>query len=152
MLLENPCQALRMMSNLSGVLWERLQRVKKGSAENHLMPLRKLLQPLSGSRGVLSVFEVRMHFTAFWSLWYRSKKLSVPASVVSRIMGRGGCNITAIQDVTGAHIDVDKQKDKNGERMITIRYSISKWKPTVSFIEKFVCFVRQGLFNFFVLE
>uniref|UniRef100_A0A2K6KHM8 Ankyrin repeat and KH domain containing 1 n=1 Tax=Rhinopithecus bieti TaxID=61621 RepID=A0A2K6KHM8_RHIBE len=43
----------------------------------------------------------------------RSKKLSVPASVVSRIMGRGGCNITAIQDVTGAHIDVDKQKDKN---------------------------------------
>lgn len=51
----------------------------------------------------------------------RSKKLSVPASVVSRIMGRGGCNITAIQDVTGAHIDVDKQKDKNGERMITIR-------------------------------
>lgn len=46
----------------------------------------------------------------------------MPASVVSRIMGRGGCNITAIQDVTGAHIDVDKQKDKNGERMITIRY------------------------------
>lgn len=39
-------------------------------------------------------------------------------------MGRGGCNITAIQDVTGAHIDVDKQKDKNGERMITIRYSV----------------------------
>lgn len=56
-----------------------------------------------------------------WSSFYRSKKLSVPASVVSRIMGRGGCNITAIQDVTGAHIDVDKQKDKNGERMITIR-------------------------------
>lgn len=54
--------------------------------------------------------------------FHRSKKLSVPASVVSRIMGRGGCNITAIQDVTGAHIDVDKQKDKNGERMITIRY------------------------------
>lgn len=43
-------------------------------------------------------------------------------------MGRGGCNITAIQDVTGAHIDVDKQKDKNGERMITIRYSIEELK------------------------
>jgi len=56
-----------------------------------------------------------------YRFFHRSKKLSVPASVVSRIMGRGGCNITAIQDVTGAHIDVDKQKDKNGERMITIR-------------------------------
>lgn len=66
----------------------------------------------------LSLWAHKMTFDSFFS---RSKKLSVPASVVSRIMGRGGCNITAIQDVTGAHIDVDKQKDKNGERMITIR-------------------------------
>lgn len=50
-------------------------------------------------------------------------------------MGRGGCNITAIQDVTGAHIDVDKQKDKNGERMITIRLD----QPTVYCFHRTVC-------------
>ncbi|KAJ8014937.1 hypothetical protein DPEC_G00020950 [Dallia pectoralis] len=68
----------------------------------------------------------------------RSKKLSVPASVVSRIMGRGGCNITAIQDVTGAHIDVDKQKDKNGERMITIRGGTESTRHAVQLINSLI--------------
>ncbi|XP_014911268.1 ankyrin repeat and KH domain-containing protein 1 isoform X9 [Poecilia latipinna] len=68
----------------------------------------------------------------------RSKKLSVPASVVSRIMGRGGCNITAIQDVTGAHIDVDKQKDKNGERMITIRGGTESTRYAVQLINSLI--------------
>uniref|UniRef100_A0A8C8LTC1 K Homology domain-containing protein n=1 Tax=Oncorhynchus tshawytscha TaxID=74940 RepID=A0A8C8LTC1_ONCTS len=68
----------------------------------------------------------------------RSKKLSVPASVVSRIMGRGGCNITAIQDVTGAHIDVDKQKDKNGERMITIRGGTESTRHAVQLISALI--------------
>uniref|UniRef100_A0A8C3TBB3 K Homology domain-containing protein n=1 Tax=Chelydra serpentina TaxID=8475 RepID=A0A8C3TBB3_CHESE len=68
----------------------------------------------------------------------RSKKLSVPASVVSRIMGRGGCNITAIQDVTGAHIDVDKQKDKNGERMITIRGGTESTRYAVQLISALI--------------
>uniref|UniRef100_A0A671S4X6 Ankyrin repeat and KH domain-containing protein 1-like n=1 Tax=Sinocyclocheilus anshuiensis TaxID=1608454 RepID=A0A671S4X6_9TELE len=68
----------------------------------------------------------------------RSKKLSVPASVGSRIMGRGGCNITAIQDVTGAHIDVDKQKDKNGERMITIRGGTESTRHAVQLINALI--------------
>uniref|UniRef100_A0A4W3HH18 Ankyrin repeat and KH domain containing 1 n=1 Tax=Callorhinchus milii TaxID=7868 RepID=A0A4W3HH18_CALMI len=68
----------------------------------------------------------------------RSKKLSVPASVVSRIMGRGGCNISAIQDVTGAHIDVDKQKDKNGERMITIRGGTESTRHAVQLINALI--------------
>uniref|UniRef100_H0VK14 Ankyrin repeat and KH domain containing 1 n=1 Tax=Cavia porcellus TaxID=10141 RepID=H0VK14_CAVPO len=68
----------------------------------------------------------------------KSKKLSVPASVVSRIMGRGGCNITAIQDVTGAHIDVDKQKDKNGERMITIRGGTESTRYAVQLINALI--------------
>ncbi|XP_042165753.1 ankyrin repeat and KH domain-containing protein 1-like isoform X5 [Oncorhynchus tshawytscha] len=68
----------------------------------------------------------------------RSKKLLVPASVVSRIMGRGGCNITAIQDVTGAHIDVDKQKDKNGERMITIRGGTESTRHAVQLINALI--------------
>ncbi|XP_062379878.1 ankyrin repeat and KH domain-containing protein 1-like isoform X2 [Sardina pilchardus] len=68
----------------------------------------------------------------------RSKRLSVPASVVSRIMGRGGCNITAIQDVTGAHIDVDKQKDKNGERMITIRGGTESTRHAIQLINALI--------------
>ncbi|KAM6071989.1 ankyrin repeat domain-containing protein 17 isoform 5-T5 [Theristicus caerulescens] len=51
----------------------------------------------------------------------RSKKVSVPSTVISRVIGRGGCNINAIRECTGAHIDIDKQKDKTGDRIITIR-------------------------------
>ncbi|XP_045140209.1 ankyrin repeat domain-containing protein 17 isoform X3 [Echinops telfairi] len=51
----------------------------------------------------------------------RSKKVSVPSTVISRVIGRGGCNINAIREFTGAHIDIDKQKDKTGDRIITIR-------------------------------
>lgn len=55
------------------------------------------------------------------SFLYRSKKVSVPSTVISRVIGRGGCNINAIRECTGAHIDIDKQKDKTGDRIITIR-------------------------------
>uniref|UniRef100_A0ABM0GZC7 Ankyrin repeat domain-containing protein 17-like n=1 Tax=Saccoglossus kowalevskii TaxID=10224 RepID=A0ABM0GZC7_SACKO len=51
----------------------------------------------------------------------RSKKVNVPASAISRVIGRGGCNINAIREVSGAHIDIDKQK--GGDRVITIRGS-----------------------------
>ncbi|XP_030046487.1 ankyrin repeat domain-containing protein 17 isoform X2 [Microcaecilia unicolor] len=51
----------------------------------------------------------------------RSKKVSVPSTVISRVIGRGGGNINAIREFTGAHIDIDKQKDKTGDRIITIR-------------------------------
>uniref|UniRef100_A0A803TLM4 Ankyrin repeat domain-containing protein 17 n=1 Tax=Anolis carolinensis TaxID=28377 RepID=A0A803TLM4_ANOCA len=53
--------------------------------------------------------------------FFRSKKVSVPSTVISRVIGRGGCNINAIREFTGAHIDIDKQKDKTGDRIITIR-------------------------------
>ncbi|KAJ6660550.1 hypothetical protein lerEdw1_017547 [Lerista edwardsae] len=52
---------------------------------------------------------------------FESKKVSVPSTVISRVIGRGGCNINAIREFTGAHIDIDKQKDKTGDRIITIR-------------------------------
>ncbi|XP_022091038.1 ankyrin repeat and KH domain-containing protein mask-like isoform X2 [Acanthaster planci] len=53
---------------------------------------------------------------------FRSKKVNVPASAISRLIGRGGCNINAIREVTGAHIDVDRQ-NKGGERTINIKGS-----------------------------
>ncbi|XP_054773946.2 ankyrin repeat domain-containing protein 17-like isoform X1 [Lytechinus pictus] len=52
----------------------------------------------------------------------RSKKVTVPANAISRLIGRGGCNINAIRDATGAHIDVDRQ-NKGNERTINIKGS-----------------------------
>ena len=51
---------------------------------------------------------------------FRSKKVPVPASAISRVIGRGGCNINAIREVSGANIDVEKNKG-SGERIITIK-------------------------------
>ena len=51
---------------------------------------------------------------------FRSKKIPVPASAISRVIGRGGCNINAIREVSGANIDVEKNKG-SGERVITIK-------------------------------
>lgn len=52
----------------------------------------------------------------------RSKKVSVPANAISRVIGRGGCNINAIREASGAHIEVEKQKGQ-GERTVIIRGS-----------------------------
>lgn len=69
---------------------------------------------------VVWVFFVLFFFCSVL-FFYRSKKVSVPSTVISRVIGRGGCNINAIRECTGAHIDIDKQKDKTGDRIITIR-------------------------------
>ncbi|XP_022247672.1 ankyrin repeat domain-containing protein 17-like isoform X2 [Limulus polyphemus] len=52
----------------------------------------------------------------------RSKKVSVPSTAISRVIGRGGCNINTIREVSGAHIEVEKQKGQ-GDRTIIIRGS-----------------------------
>ncbi|XP_055874641.1 ankyrin repeat and KH domain-containing protein 1-like isoform X1 [Biomphalaria glabrata] len=49
-----------------------------------------------------------------------SKKLSVPANVISRLIGKGGCNINAIRDISGAHVEVEKSKG-NSDRTVTIK-------------------------------
>ncbi|XP_019620043.1 PREDICTED: ankyrin repeat domain-containing protein 17-like [Branchiostoma belcheri] len=51
----------------------------------------------------------------------KSKRMLVPGSAVSRVIGRGGCNINAIREVSGAHIELDKQKTASGDRWITIK-------------------------------
>ncbi|XP_071107805.1 ankyrin repeat domain-containing protein 17-like isoform X5 [Haliotis cracherodii] len=52
----------------------------------------------------------------------KSKKVSVPSNAISRVIGRGGCNINAIREVSGAHVEVEKPKG-SGERVITIKGS-----------------------------
>ncbi|CAL1532640.1 unnamed protein product [Lymnaea stagnalis] len=49
-----------------------------------------------------------------------SKKLSVPANVISRLIGKGGCNINAIREISGAHVEVEKSKG-NSDRTVTIK-------------------------------
>jgi len=56
---------------------------------------------------------------------HRSKKVQVPASAISRVIGRGGSNINAIREVSGANIDVEKNKG-SGERTITIKYVLNR--------------------------
>ncbi|KAH6921035.1 hypothetical protein HPB50_027973 [Hyalomma asiaticum] len=51
----------------------------------------------------------------------RSKKVTVPSTAISRVIGRCGCNINAIREASGAHIEVEKHKGQ-GERTILIRW------------------------------
>ena len=48
------------------------------------------------------------------------KKLDVPAKAVSRVIGRGGCNINAIREFSGAKIDLDKLKTSD-DAVVTIK-------------------------------
>lgn len=57
-------------------------------------------------------------------LFNRSKKVSVPANAISRVIGRGGMNINTIRESSGAHIEVEKQKGQ-GERTVIIRLATS---------------------------
>ncbi|XP_076315740.1 uncharacterized protein LOC143228356 [Tachypleus tridentatus] len=50
------------------------------------------------------------------------QKISVPSSAISRVIGKGGCNINTICEVSGAHIEVEKQKGQ-GDRTLIIRGS-----------------------------
>ena len=55
----------------------------------------------------------------------RSKKILIPAALISRVIGRGGCNVNAIREYTGAHIDIDTNRKKaNGDCIVTIKYVI----------------------------
>ncbi|KAJ6216580.1 hypothetical protein RDWZM_007737 [Blomia tropicalis] len=52
----------------------------------------------------------------------KSKRVVVPANAISRVIGRAGCNINTIREVSGAHIEVEKQKGQ-GDRNVIIRGS-----------------------------
>ena len=51
----------------------------------------------------------------------RSKKVAVPSTAISRVIGRGGCNINAVREISGAHIEVEKQKGQQSDRQILIK-------------------------------
>lgn len=51
----------------------------------------------------------------------RSKKVTVPSNAISRVIGRAGCNINAIREVSGAHIEIEKQGKGQGDRTVLIK-------------------------------
>lgn len=66
----------------------------------------------------------------------RSKKILIPASLISRVIGRGGCNVNAIREYTGAHIDIDTNRKKaNGDCMVTIKGSQPSSRQASSLIQ-----------------
>lgn len=45
--------------------------------------------------------------------------------MISRVIGRGGCNVNAIRDATGAHVDIDTSNQKaTGTCTVTIKYDM----------------------------
>lgn len=44
----------------------------------------------------------------------------MPGNVISRLIGKGGCNINAIREVSGAYVEVEKSKG-NADRTVTIK-------------------------------
>ncbi|XP_076823769.1 ankyrin repeat domain-containing protein 17-like isoform X2 [Clavelina lepadiformis] len=50
-----------------------------------------------------------------------AKRIMVSSNLISRVIGRAGVNINAIREVTGAHIDIDKQRKGGQERTVTIK-------------------------------
>ncbi|KAH9360116.1 hypothetical protein HPB48_003826 [Haemaphysalis longicornis] len=67
----------------------------------------------------------------------RSKKVTVPSTAISRVIGRCGCNINAIREASGAHIEVEKHKGQ-GERTILIRGSAEATKQAQLLIQGLV--------------
>ncbi|XP_056017812.1 ankyrin repeat domain-containing protein 17-like isoform X4 [Ostrea edulis] len=67
----------------------------------------------------------------------KSKKVQVPSSAISRVIGRGGCNINAIREVSGAHIEVEKQRG-SGERVITIKGTVDGTKQAHTLISALI--------------
>lgn len=90
---------------------------------------RRQLQWLEGCR--IGKSKMDIFFTVISSLLCfsfqsrrRSATLSVCSSVIARVIGRGGANINAIREATGASIEVEKQsavrRDQH-DRQICIR-------------------------------
>lgn len=68
----------------------------------------------------------------------KSKKVQVPSNAISRVIGRGGCNINSIREVSGAHIEVEKQRGTGGERVITIKGSLDATRQANALITALV--------------
>eukprot|EP00079_Xenopus_tropicalis_P014527 XP_004911129.1 PREDICTED: ankyrin repeat domain-containing protein 17 isoform X6 [Xenopus tropicalis] len=120
-LVTSPKEERKLVSSKASV---KLSESLVEAACNSLSTNKSGPTPLSSPNGKLTIASPKRgqkREEGWKEVVRRSKKVSVPSTVISRVIGRGGCNINAIREFTGAHIDIDKQKDKTGDRIITIR-------------------------------
>ena len=73
----------------------------------------------------------------------KSKKVIVPANAISRVIGRGGCNINAVREMSGAHIEVEKLQGKAShnqqpERTILIKGSAEATRQANTWIQQII--------------
>lgn len=69
----------------------------------------------------------------------RVKKILIPASLISRVIGRGGCNVNAIREHTSAHIDIDTNRKKaNGDCMVTIKGSQQATRQAAQLVQSLI--------------
>ncbi|XP_077133045.1 ankyrin repeat domain-containing protein 17 isoform X7 [Ranitomeya variabilis] len=119
-LVSSPKEERKVPSKTSVKLSESIMETNNSLSTN----VKTAPSPLSSPNGKLTIASPKRgqkREEGWKEVVRRSKKVSVPSTVISRVIGRGGCNINAIREFTGAHIDIDKQKDKTGDRIITIR-------------------------------
>merc|ERR1712088_1265544 len=101
----------------------RVLRASDSGGEGKEAPGKQLQQQAS-SKGKASVGKAGPVPDAGWKEVVRkSKKVSVPSNAISRVIGRGGSNINAIRELSGAHIEVEKQSKGQGDRTILIKGS-----------------------------
>uniref|UniRef100_A0A915HL02 K Homology domain-containing protein n=1 Tax=Romanomermis culicivorax TaxID=13658 RepID=A0A915HL02_ROMCU len=62
------------------------------------------------------------------------QKVYVSCHSIARVIGRGGNNINAIRESSGAHIEVEKQQKGQTDRMITIKGSVDATKQAILMI------------------
>ena len=75
---------------------------------NNNNPAKKRSNASSGSAQTASGNPVNREDAGWKEVVRKSKKVIVPANAISRVIGRGGCNINAIREMSGAHIEVEK--------------------------------------------
>lgn len=46
----------------------------------------------------------------------RQKKIIVPSNAISRVIGRAGCNIKLVRELSGAYIDIENQKNQQQQQ------------------------------------
>lgn len=68
----------------------------------------------------------------------KQRRISVPSTAISRVIGRAGCNINAVREYSGAHIEVEKQKTQQADRLIIIRGSAEATKTAQLMINALV--------------
>uniref|UniRef100_A0A0K2TWX8 Multiple ankyrin repeats single KH domain [Nasonia vitripennis] n=1 Tax=Lepeophtheirus salmonis TaxID=72036 RepID=A0A0K2TWX8_LEPSM len=103
--------------------------------------LKKLSSPGTISTPNLkSVIASKEDSTGWKEVIRKSKKVSVPANAISRVIGRGGSNINAIRELSGAYIEVEKLASNKScaDRAILIKGSVDATRQANTWIQAII--------------